>query len=295
MDILNLGSQENLGAPKATNARKSKKLKAAIGIGGLATLTGVGSTLAAQLTLNNGQTIEFGQGKAVTSACDNAEHGGGFTITPESKYYNRGAKKFRVVSYTVSGLNLTPQGTGYLDSPEYAAASGDYNQDDAIADHPGEYYDNDVAEDWVPTCDGVVIDFSAYSDDDTYNNNAAWGNIENPLYLVDASDVDGSWGKGLTNIAFKFDSTNDSYSTQASDYYGISGSLPWDVYSTDYWWLDSWTNVHSDHAKITFAFEPGYGVDANAITKITAETMPDFPAGYITNQQDNIYSDDWYN
>ena len=80
MEILNLGgaSDNNASAPKA-----GKKLRVLLGIGALAAVTGIGSTLAANISLNGGNNVEFGQGVVTTAACD-----GDITIAPSSIFVN---------------------------------------------------------------------------------------------------------------------------------------------------------------------------------------------------------------
>ena len=79
MEILNLGgaSDNNSSAPKT-----GKKLRVLLGIGALAAVTGIGSTLAANISLGDGN-VEFGQGVVTTAACD-----GDITIAPSSIFVN---------------------------------------------------------------------------------------------------------------------------------------------------------------------------------------------------------------
>jgi hypothetical protein len=63
--------------------RKSgKPLKVLLGIGGLAAVVALASTLAAGININSGP-VEFGQGVSETTACDDS-----LTITPNSKFDN---------------------------------------------------------------------------------------------------------------------------------------------------------------------------------------------------------------
>ena len=83
MEILNLGgaSDNNSSAPKT-----GKRLRVLLGIGALAAVTGIGSTLAANISLNGGNpvgAVEFGQGLVTTAACDD-----GITVTPVSAFDN---------------------------------------------------------------------------------------------------------------------------------------------------------------------------------------------------------------
>jgi hypothetical protein len=73
--------------------KKSSSSKVMLGLAGIAAVALLGSTLAANISLNNGAGVEFGQGVALTTACDsditstpaatfvNAAGGGGFNFT----------------------------------------------------------------------------------------------------------------------------------------------------------------------------------------------------------------------
>ena len=73
--------------------KKSSSSKVILGLAGIAAVALLGSTLAANISLNGGSGVEFGQGVALTSACDssitatpsvsfaNAAGGGGFNFT----------------------------------------------------------------------------------------------------------------------------------------------------------------------------------------------------------------------
>ena len=80
MEILNLGGAEDSYSPAP---KSRKKLRVILGIGALAAVTGLGSTLAANISLNGGGNVEFGQGVATTAACDDT-----ITLTPVSTFVN---------------------------------------------------------------------------------------------------------------------------------------------------------------------------------------------------------------
>jgi hypothetical protein len=61
-----------------------KSLKLVLGIGALAGVITLSSTLAASINLNGGDDVEFGQGVLTTTACDDD----GITLTPYSTFYN---------------------------------------------------------------------------------------------------------------------------------------------------------------------------------------------------------------
>ena len=106
MEILNLGgSQEPSARPS------KKKFKVVLGIGLLAGVMGIGSTLAATVSINTGATVEFGQGVAATTACDSS-----LTVTPGTTYVNDtqtsgSTANFQMRSIVLSGLNITAKST----------------------------------------------------------------------------------------------------------------------------------------------------------------------------------------
>ncbi|MEJ6618863.1 MAG: hypothetical protein QNL07_06335, partial [Candidatus Planktophila sp.] len=96
MEILKFESS----APQPRRKKKSsnKPLLAVVGIAAVAVL---GSTLAANISLNSGANVEFGQGVAQTSSCDPTT---GITVNPSATYQNvagaRGSFKFGTISFT---------------------------------------------------------------------------------------------------------------------------------------------------------------------------------------------------
>jgi hypothetical protein len=107
VEILNLGgaSDNNSSAPKT-----GKRLRVLLGIGALAAVTGIGSTLAANISLNGGNDVEFGQGLVTTAACD-----GTIDVAPVSTFVNASpsaspAARFDLGSIDFSGIDITAQG-----------------------------------------------------------------------------------------------------------------------------------------------------------------------------------------
>ena len=121
MEILNLG-----GSFEPSARSPKKKFKVVLGIGLLAAVMGMGSTLAASITLNSGSAVEFGQGIATTTACDST-----ITLTPYSTYVNNAvAADFLFSSFTLTDVDTSTAtcGTktfvikGYTDSATMATA-----------------------------------------------------------------------------------------------------------------------------------------------------------------------------
>ena len=98
MEILNLGGAQE-STPSSPKSRKP--LRVLLGIGALAAVTGIGSTLAANITLNGGDGVEFGQGVVTTAACDD-----GILVTPISTFVNS-SSSFVLDSINFSGIDLT--------------------------------------------------------------------------------------------------------------------------------------------------------------------------------------------
>ena len=79
-----------------------KPLKTLLGIGGLAAVIALASTLAANININSGP-IEFGQGVSQTAACDDQ-----ITVTPYSTFINDSSTgSHRLTSIKVSGIDST--------------------------------------------------------------------------------------------------------------------------------------------------------------------------------------------
>ena len=93
MSLLNFDSQGH--------KPNHKSLKLVLGVGVIVGVIALGSTLAADISLNLGAPVEFGQGIAQTTACDDD-----ITITPFSTFVNEeeaGSHKF--TSLQVSGID----------------------------------------------------------------------------------------------------------------------------------------------------------------------------------------------
>jgi hypothetical protein len=86
--------------PQKRSRQKKSSTKGLVAAAGFAAIAVLGSTLAANISLNSG-TLEFGQGVAVTSACDSD----GITATPKAVFANAaGAGSFNFASVAFSGI-----------------------------------------------------------------------------------------------------------------------------------------------------------------------------------------------
>ena len=270
--------------------KSNRKYKAALGVGSVVSLFGIGSTLAANISLNGGGNVEFGQGVATTAACDED----GFSVTPVTRYDNEHSI-FRVDYVQVSGLNLTPEGSivgqvtyeqvGVTDQNNDATV----DQSDAKEQFPGQYYD--VSE-WKRTCDGVVLDFKAYTDD------AAYALYTDDAYTNDLNTSIASpvgWAQyfnaGVANLdnisdpgfAVVFDSYDDG------SYYDYN--LAVDGRDADPEWhgnpysmriiFNNESSMESSNAEFQFQTWLDYeDANASSISKITVQSMSEFPSSY---------------
>ena len=110
MEILKFGN----GVPAPRKALKKSNLKSLAGLATVAAVAVLGSTLAANISLGSGSTLEFGQGVQVTAACDSA-----ITLTPKVNFVNGSTPVFMLSTIGFSDLDsralsstLTNGGTG---------------------------------------------------------------------------------------------------------------------------------------------------------------------------------------
>jgi hypothetical protein len=100
MSILNFDDGKN-SKKHPNKASQQKRFKAILGVGAIVLSVSLGSTLAANINLNSGTPVEFGQGVATTTACDNS-----ISITPNSEFVNSADNPgFAFTSFTVSDIS----------------------------------------------------------------------------------------------------------------------------------------------------------------------------------------------
>jgi len=117
MEILKFESGKN--APRRSQAsQKNKTIRLAVAIGAVALVGVLSSTLAANISINSGSNVEFGQGVSGAAACD-----ANLTITPGSSFQNTGGSTgtFNLGSITVNDSATTSSSTSGL-----AACAGKY-------------------------------------------------------------------------------------------------------------------------------------------------------------------------
>jgi len=266
MEILNLGNGSEDQPQPNKSSKRNKKLTAAVGLSGVAAVAGIGSTFAANISLNNGQAVEFGQGVTQTVACDSD----GFSINPVTRYDNS-VSKFRLQRLEITGLDLTPKGQGWDIS-----GSGYENTDQstAIAAHPGQYYNG---SEWKNTCDGVVLDFKAYTDNSDYAGYTVDGNTSSPLYWSQ-QNADSNNTKWNADFAAVVSSTADD-----------SNYATTEAYSYAPYFFDLNYNLNGTTSSITLNFYYSQVQPlAQAINKITVESMPYFPSSYSSYNNSGV-------
>jgi len=284
--------------PSARTGSAKLKYKVAVGVGGLAGLFGIGSTLAANISLNNGGAVEFGQGVAQTAACDED----GFTVTPIA-YYDNAHSIFRLERVQVSGLNLTPVGTSSSDGQLYGTS-------EERAANPGKYWDASLGR-WRNTCDGVVLDFKAYTNNPQYANYTQdgyaspttaitspvmWSQYDGGVARVWGGDTTtNSWNSGFAVI---FDSSHNNESNYAtgsaqgpignrvSD--GIADLANpgiMDIISDPSFTSNASFSFGSIYNSYSYdgdrAVIHNFNPNAASISKITVQSMKYFPANYV--------------
>jgi hypothetical protein len=102
MEILQF---ENAPAPR--KASKKSNLKSFAGLATVAAVAVLGSTLAANISLGTGSSLEFGQGVQITAACDSS-----ITLTPKVTFVNGTNPQFMLSTVGFSDLDGRAAGTG---------------------------------------------------------------------------------------------------------------------------------------------------------------------------------------
>ncbi len=88
-------------APQKSVRKNKSSVRGLVAVAGFAAVAVLGSTLAANISLNSGP-IEFGQGVANATACDND----GIVVTPRSSFANASsAGSFNLASISFSGIH----------------------------------------------------------------------------------------------------------------------------------------------------------------------------------------------
>ena len=279
MEILNLG-----GAPESnTPAPKSrKKLRVILGIGALAAVTGIGSTLAANISLNGGGNVEFGQGVATTAACDDD-----ITITPVSTFSNTEEDAtFAMTAIQVSDIDLTPEGWNLDASPPTWDEHFNYSTrtwDAGYEEHAGQYVN--VNGDWTNTCENKVLMLRGYTDNTDYAGRTANNNISSPLLLNGWNYLRPSYGMDSYNSGVGF-----RVVTYANGQYDYDHSA-WDIVDCDYdcnydptYVNTNYNGEYGDENSTVTIYLDDYDyyppADSRWVDKLTIESAATTPSGW---------------
>jgi hypothetical protein len=253
MEILNLG-----GSYESSARPSKKKFKVVLGIGVLAGVLGMGSTLAATVQINTGSTVEFGQGVAATTACDTD-----ITVTPGTTYVNDTAtagnsENFQMRTITIANLNT----------------------------------DTKTADGQTQGCGGNWLIIKAYTTSSALATKyAVSGGLANSLYLgwnypgAAVSGGSGVVGYKAYNSGISLAIANSGTSCVAKAI-GYAGTSVTSVDAAGIACEMSGASAQTKTATITLgkASNSGnganYGVAASAVQKITVETSGSEPSGY---------------
>ena len=106
MSLLNFSD-----TPSRGKGTPRKSLKLILGIGAIAGVVTLSSTLAASINLNSGAPVEFGQGVAQTTACSDGQS---LIVTPLSSFTNSGDGSFSFTGVTVSDIPESCEGVDFM-------------------------------------------------------------------------------------------------------------------------------------------------------------------------------------
>jgi len=103
----------NLNAPHGGAPRAKKATKIWLGVGLLVAVLGIGSTFAANITLNGGQATESGQGVQAVVYCGGTAQT--VTATPFSSYKNTSTSpKFSIAGIKITGIPKACDNTDFI-------------------------------------------------------------------------------------------------------------------------------------------------------------------------------------
>ena len=245
MEILKFESGKN--APRRSQAsQKNKTIRLAVAIGAVALVGVLSSTLAANISINSGTNVEFGQGVQRTVYC-----GGDKSIT------------------------LIPI-SGFINNPESTSSSSESEGTSTESPSPGTFYLSGIKVDNIPDeCSGKNFVISAY-DNSGSNDPVAIISDANPSttpckYIVNESNnlciktATVWWVKGPLKSDLQDGQSGAILSCDRNSYLSCLGyvhsfSLPSDKSFS--------IKFESDSSKL-------YHADINSISRIVIETQDD--------------------
>lgn len=273
--------------------RPRKNLRLLLGVGTIAAVVGISSTLASSITLNGGDNIEFGQGVLTTAACDSS-----ITFTPFSEFANAADAadaKYLMSSIRISDIDLTPEGWDLsLPTP---ALHENFNPnsdpelrswDSGSEEYAGKYKKSDGT--WANTCEGKVLQLRAYTNQSDYASYTVVGNsTDSPLWLnrivsgpgdrPAASGANAGVGVRFYYLPASITAADPAYVTDVFlNDGGISGQANFDAIYVNNEWGVGYPNP--DQAAVRIYFDDAYfddptdlpPLDSRWVDKITIES-----------------------
>jgi len=257
-----------------------------LGVTALAAVTGLGSTLAANISLNGGGNVEFGQGVATTAACD-----GDITLTPVSTFsnasYGNDEPAFALTAIQVTDIDLTPEGWDVGANNGDGGWHSEFNYDshawnEGFEERSGQYLN--AEGDWTNTCENKVIMIRGYTNNTEYAIRTSENNISSPLFFNGAAGSRGNYDLDGTNTGVGFIIQHDETSPypMAGISYEIADNdwstsfsaidLDWDFGGTD--GNNSYVNIELNNASSN---PPS---DSRWVDKLTVESSSTRPSGW---------------
>jgi len=284
VEILNLG-----GTPERSSSSARKKLRMVLGVTALAAVTGLGSTLAANISLNGGGNVEFGQGVATTAACD-----GDITLTPVSTFsnasYGYDEPAFALTAIQVTDIDLTPEGWDASANggegawhPEFVYDSHAWNE--GYEERSGQYINADG--EWTNTCENKVIMIRGYTNNTDYAIRTSNNNISSPIFFNGAAGARGNYDVDGTNTGVGFiiqhdESSLDPFAAFAYEIADSDWSTAFNAMNLD-WDFDGTVASVGNNSYVTIELDTDSSnppSDSRWVDKLTVESSSTRPSGW---------------
>ena len=269
--------------------KRDKKLLWAFGAAICLAVGALGSTLAANINLNGGDNVEFGQGVAQTTACSG---GDSITITPQSTFVNEvGAGTAYFTSVQISGIPSNCLGKVFT-----IAAYGDSGSAIALTycSNPGAKlavrFEGSSSSQTTQSANSM---FAEITNADSSSFNVTWqSNICRPSALASAvtritiqssapDPIDGEYVADFTSGNTSFDSTPVvAFDANVSV---PSGRI--------------WTNTGSlqSNSDLTFSVQPGIFSSSNTYADMDTTMSAIGSVGSIATTADRMTVEMWVN
>ena len=257
-----------------------KQLKLLISVSALVGVIALGSTLAASINLNSGDPVEFGQGVAQTTACDDQ-----VKVTPISSFSNSEESGFKFTAITLSELDGTTQSdatdkgcagktftikaydsSGYLLTPTFSISldgSGNFSSPDGDTNGSNE----------GQTDSSVTLDFASpsISAESVYRITIESSSTQAAPTGYEVGDI-GPGGGIVFYVSTDFFTSAGSTCDTACKYLEVAPAT-WQSEGASvaddsiFQWLDNYIYVATGQDKTTLSTE-GYSADEKANWKI---------------------------